>query len=111
MQVGRRALHSRSFPDDCSSLTAALAIRESSLKVGIDRFWSPLAMLATQDMVLPLQFRKRLVLHRERLPHHGPVLLAPTHRARWDALLLPLSLIHISEPTRLLSIGDGGVCV
>ena len=24
---------------------------------------------------------------------------------------LGLSLIHISEPTRLLSIGDGGLCV
>ena len=91
MQVGRRALNSRGFPDDCSPLTAALATRESSLKVGIDRFWAPLAMLATQDLALPLQFRERLVLHRERLPHHGPVLLAPTHRARWDALLLPMA--------------------
>ena len=25
----------------------------------------------------------------EHLPQSGPVLLAPTHRARWDALLLP----------------------
>ena len=91
MQVGRRALNSRSFSDDYFPLAAALATRESALKVGIDRFWAPLAMLATQDLALPLQFRERLVLHRERLPHHGPVLLAPTHRARWDALLLPMA--------------------
>ena len=48
-------------------------------------------MLVTQDIVLPFQFRERLVLHPERLPHDGPVLLAPTHRARWDALMLPMA--------------------
>ena len=29
------------------------------------------------------------MLGRENLPLSGPLLLAPTHRARWDALLLP----------------------
>ena len=48
-------------------------------------------MLVTQDIALPLQFRQRLVLHPERLPHRGPVLLSPTHRARWDALMLPMA--------------------
>ena len=48
-------------------------------------------MLVTQDIALPLQFRERLVLHPERLPHRGPVLLSPTHRARWDALMLPMA--------------------
>ncbi|MAV11944.1 MAG: 1-acyl-sn-glycerol-3-phosphate acyltransferase [Cyanobium sp. MED843] len=69
----------------------ALANRESALNVGIDRFWAPLAMLATQDIALRLQFRRSMVLNPEHLPHHGPVLLAPTHRARWDALLLPMA--------------------
>ena len=89
-----------------SPLQAALATRENSLRVGIDSFWAPLAMFTTQDLALRLQFRERLVLNPEHLPHQGPVLLAPTHRARWDALMLPmaagrrvsgrdLSLIHI----------------
>ena len=72
-------------------MRAALANRENSLRVGIDQFWAPLAMLVTQDIALPLQFRQRLVLHPERLPHRGPVLLAPTHRARWDGLMLPMA--------------------
>ena len=34
-------------------------------------------------------FRSVQVLGSENLPLSGPLLLAPTHRARWDALLLP----------------------
>lgn len=65
--------------------------REIALNVGIDPFWAPLAMVATQDMALRLQFRKRFVLQAANLPKSGPVLLAPTHRARWDALMLPMA--------------------
>lgn len=50
-----------------------------------------MAMVVTQDLALPGYFRERLVLGREHLPIRGPVLLAPTHRARWDALMLPMA--------------------
>jgi 1-acyl-sn-glycerol-3-phosphate acyltransferase len=46
-------------------------------------------MVASQDLALKLFFRQILVLGGDHLPHAGPVLLAPTHRSRWDALLLP----------------------
>jgi 1-acyl-sn-glycerol-3-phosphate acyltransferase len=46
-------------------------------------------MVVTQDVALRGFFSEVVVLERERLPHTGPVLLAPTHRARWDALMLP----------------------
>lgn len=46
-------------------------------------------MVASQDIALRLFFRDIQVLGRDHLPSAGPVLLAPTHRARWDALLLP----------------------
>ena len=65
--------------------------RETALRVGIDPRWAPLAMVATQDLALRLQFRQRLILNPHNLPHAGPVLLAPTHRARWDALMLPMA--------------------
>ena len=48
-------------------------------------------MVLTQDVVLRTFFRGCEVLHPEYLPASGPVLLAPTHRARWDALLLPMA--------------------
>ena len=74
-----------------SLLSAAPVNRESALQVGIDPRWAPLAMLVTQDLALRFQFRERLVLNAHHLPHTGPVLLAPTHRARWDALMLPFA--------------------
>ncbi len=46
-------------------------------------------MVVTQDLTLPLWFRSITVDGLERVPRRGAVLLAPTHRARWDALLLP----------------------
>ena len=65
--------------------------RERGLCNGISPWLAPLAMVATQDLVLPAFFGQIRVLGREHLPEAGPVLLAPTHRARWDALLLPLA--------------------
>ena len=72
-------------------MTSSLATREQALSSGIDPFWAPLAMLLTQDVALKGYFRERIVLGAEHLPQQGPVLLAPTHRARWDALMLPMA--------------------
>jgi len=63
--------------------------REGRLCNGISPWLSPLAMLITQDIALAGYFGPILVSGGEHLPDSGPVLLAPTHRARWDALMLP----------------------
>jgi len=39
-------------------------------------------------LLLPAYFRIR-VIGQEHLPRSGAVILAPTHRSRWDALLVP----------------------
>ncbi len=39
--------------------------------------------------VLPIYFKQIEVTGREHLPVSGPVILAPTHRSRWDAMMLP----------------------
>ncbi|WP_320668007.1 lysophospholipid acyltransferase family protein [Prochlorococcus sp. MIT 1307] len=70
---------------------SALANRETNLCLGIDPFWSPLAMVTTQDIVLRNYFRERIVLGIHNLPLKGAVLLAPTHRARWDGLMLTMA--------------------
>jgi len=64
----------------------AVLPREQQLCNGISPWLSPLAMVLTQDLVLPGFFAGITVLDRHNLPGSGPVLLAPTHRARWDAL-------------------------
>ncbi|MEB3234509.1 MAG: 1-acyl-sn-glycerol-3-phosphate acyltransferase [Cyanobacteriota bacterium] len=63
--------------------------REQQLCNGISPWLSPLAMVITQDVVLRQFFRAITVLDGHHLPKAGPLLLAPTHRTRWDSLLLP----------------------
>jgi len=64
--------------------------RERSLCNGINPWLAPLAMVLTQDLALKRFFGGGVqVLGRGHLPRSGPVLLAPTHRSRWDALMLP----------------------
>lgn len=57
----------------------------------MDPLLSPLAMFTTQDLVLRNYFRERIILGSENLPLNGAVLLAPTHRARWDGLMLTMA--------------------
>ncbi|KGG19062.1 Phospholipid and glycerol acyltransferase [Prochlorococcus sp. SS52] len=53
--------------------------------------WGKLAMIATQDIVLKNYFKSSIVLGQENLPLEGAVVLAPTHRSRWDALMLTMA--------------------
>ena len=65
--------------------------RIEGLGQGVSPWLAPLAMAITQDLALPAFFSGIRVVGRDHLPSSGPVLLAPTHRARWDALLVPLA--------------------
>ena len=40
-------------------------------------------------MVIPWHFRQIRIQGQEHLPHSGAVILAPLHRSRWDALIVP----------------------
>jgi 1-acyl-sn-glycerol-3-phosphate acyltransferase len=42
--------------------------------------------------VIPAYFGQIQIIGRENIPPTGPVILAPTHRARWDSLLLPYAV-------------------
>ncbi|WP_193197871.1 lysophospholipid acyltransferase family protein [Nostoc sp. MG11] len=50
---------------------------------------SPLAYLLGRHCLLPLFFGRISITGQKNIPTSGPVILAPTHRARWDALLVP----------------------
>ncbi len=72
-------------------MPSSLANREKAICLGVDPFWSSLAMFVTQDLVLRQYFSERIILGADNLPKNGPVVLAPTHRSRWDALMLPMA--------------------
>ena len=50
---------------------------------------SPLAYLLGRNFLLPFFFRQIRITGQENIPTNCPTILAPTHRARWDALLVP----------------------
>ncbi len=53
----------------------------------------PLAYQLGRHFLLPLFFGRITILGQENIPKTGPIILAPTHRARWDALLVPYAAI------------------
>jgi 1-acyl-sn-glycerol-3-phosphate acyltransferase len=55
----------------------------------ISPWLSPLVYFLGGHFVLPFFFGRIKVTGQENLPKTGPLILAPTHRARWDSLLIP----------------------
>ena len=51
---------------------------------------TPIAYFLGEKVVLPTYFRDIQVRGQSNIPPSGPVILAPTHRARWDSIVLPL---------------------
>lgn len=50
---------------------------------------TPLAYFLGRHLVVPAYFGPITITGQHYLPTTGPVILAPTHRARWDSILLP----------------------
>ena len=50
-------------------------------------------MFVTQDIVLRFFFRKKKILNNDfSIPINSSVILAPTHRSRWDGLILTMAM-------------------
>ncbi|MBD2436397.1 1-acyl-sn-glycerol-3-phosphate acyltransferase [Nostoc sp. FACHB-110] len=62
---------------------------------GVSPVLGPLAHILGRHLVLPLFFGRIRITGQENLPKTGPIIIAPTHRARWDALLVPYATSEI----------------
>ena len=52
-----------------------------------------LAMFITQDIVLKCFFSKKKIINNDfSIPTNSSVILAPTHRSRWDGLVLTMAM-------------------
>ncbi|MEM6255957.1 MAG: lysophospholipid acyltransferase family protein [Cyanobacteria bacterium P01_D01_bin.156] len=51
---------------------------------------APLAYRVGENLLLPNFFKTIRIIGQENIPTTGPVVFAPTHRSRWDALLVGL---------------------
>lgn len=63
----------------------------SRITSNISPWLSTVAYILGRNFLLPLFFRQVRITGKENLPLTGPIILAPTHRARWDSLVLPLA--------------------
>ena len=52
-----------------------------------------LAMFITQDIVLKCFFSNRKIINNDfKIPTNSSIILAPTHRSRWDGLVLTMAM-------------------
>ncbi len=70
-------------------VSKAKPTRGEALTTHVSPWLTPLAYTLGCHVVLPWHFSKIQLEGQENLPKEGPVILAPMHRSRWDALLLP----------------------
>ena len=48
-------------------------------------------------LVLPLFFKKIEITGQENIPSKDPVIIAPTHRSRWDAVVVPFAVGRLAS--------------
>ena len=59
----------------------------------INPILGPIAMLITQDIVMKIFFKERKIINNKfPIPKNSSVILAPTHRSRWDGLILTMAM-------------------
>ena len=59
---------------------------------GINPLLGYIAMFVTQDIVLRFFFSKKKIINNGfSIPINSPIILAPTHRSRWDGLVLTMA--------------------
>tara|TARA_Y100001933_G_scaffold257926_1_gene305081 strand:+ start:1348 stop:2043 length:696 start_codon:yes stop_codon:yes gene_type:complete len=67
--------------------------KESNIAYGVKPILALLAMWLTQDIAMRLFFSKKYIKGQEFLTSiNGSVVIAPTHRSRWDGLVLTYAL-------------------
>ena len=56
-----------------------------------------LAYLLADKLIFPWFFRKVQIRGQENVPKKGALIIAPTHRSRWDALIVPYATGKIAS--------------
>ncbi|MEB3356068.1 MAG: 1-acyl-sn-glycerol-3-phosphate acyltransferase [Synechococcales bacterium] len=73
-------------------MASSLATRSSAeINSQISPWLMPVVYPLGCRVIIPSYFGTIQISGQEHLPTDGPVILAPTHRARWDALLVPFA--------------------
>jgi 1-acyl-sn-glycerol-3-phosphate acyltransferase len=65
--------------------------KDQAATSSISPWLAPLAYWLGNRLLMPFYFHRAQVLGRENLPTSGAVILAPTHRSRWDSIIIPFA--------------------
>ncbi|MEM1242891.1 MAG: lysophospholipid acyltransferase family protein [Cyanobacteria bacterium P01_H01_bin.26] len=65
-------------------------VMHGSCQSKLSPWFAPLAYKIGEGVLLPNFFRSIRITGEENIPANGPVVFAPTHRSRWDALVVGL---------------------
>jgi 1-acyl-sn-glycerol-3-phosphate acyltransferase len=76
---------------DQSSPKMSIPTNETSVSSHVSPWLASIVYPLGRYLVLPFYFKSLEVIGVENLPKQGPVILAPTHRSRWDALIVPFA--------------------
>jgi 1-acyl-sn-glycerol-3-phosphate acyltransferase len=63
-----------------------------SVRSGVANWLTKIIYPLGQYVVIPGFFREIEIIGREYIPHEGAMILAPTHRTRWDPILVPYAV-------------------
>ncbi len=74
-----------------SFLESSVPASHTTVASGFSPWLTPLVYPLGRYLVLPFYFGQIEVTGQHYLPSTGPVILAPTHRSRWDAILVPFA--------------------
>ena len=67
--------------------------KSSDICYGINPILGFIAMFITQDIVMKFFFCERKIINNtSSIPNDSSVILAPTHRSRWDGLILTMAM-------------------
>lgn len=76
------------------------------LKSYLSPWLAPLVYSIGEKLVLPAYFSRIEIIGQENIPTDGPVVLAPTHQARWDPLLVGLLCKRARRYPRFMVTAD-----
>ena len=64
-----------------------------SISREINPFLGRIAMFITQDIVIKIFFKEKKIINNNfPIPKNSSIILAPTHRSRWDGLILTMAM-------------------
>ena len=72
-----------------------MILKKKSIDIwyGINPILGYLAMVVTQDIVMKFFFSEKIIVNPDfYTPENSSVILAPTHRSRWDGLVLTMAM-------------------